>query len=93
MKNYFKNKFAKQKQPVPRQLDEINKTYQYLCAQAGEVRHQLNLKEKQLAELLRALENVNAEATARNKLDNEDTKDATPTKETTAEVVPEVKNG
>lgn len=88
--NFFKNKFAKMKtkQPTPRELSEINKTYQVLCAQTGEVQHQINLKKKELSNLLTALENVNAEANARQKLDAEKASTSdTPAKEVTAEVV------
>lgn len=71
MTNFFKNrgKKAKPANPEPRKLDEINKTYAALCAQAGELEFKIKINTSSLARIYEALENVNAEANARQALD------------------------
>ncbi len=88
--NFFKNKKQKlQPQPaapVPREIEEINKTYTELCARAGQLQYKITVDEEQLAQLNSAIRNVNLEADARAKLDKEAAAKAKPVTE-----VPDVK--
>lgn len=73
MNKFFKNKFAKTstKTAEPRQISEINKDYSNLCAQAGQLETAIRLNKKQLESVYSALENINSEANARSRLDQE----------------------
>lgn len=66
----------KQEPPVPRSMDEIQKTYAELCARSGALQYKIKIEERELGQLNLALENVNAEANARQKLDAEAKKEA-----------------
>lgn len=73
--NFFKGKKIKPQpippQPVPRHMDEINKVYQELCSRAGQLQYKIMADKESLDQLNAAIKNVNYEADARIKLDNE----------------------
>lgn len=61
---------AKQKKlSVPRALEEIQKEYQTICFNAGQVQYQLSVYNQELDTLNKRLFNINNEAAARNKLE------------------------
>lgn len=64
-------------QPVPRAMDEIQKVYAELCARAGALQYRITIEQRELDQLNEALENVNTEANARQKLDSEPKKEET----------------
>lgn len=57
--------------PAPRSMDEIQKVYAELCARAGALQYRITIEKRELDQLNEALENVNSEANARQKLDAE----------------------
>lgn len=57
-----KNKLAVVEAPAPRSLDDINKEYTALCAQAGQKQYQIKCFQEDLDALNRALRAVNEEA-------------------------------
>lgn len=72
MKNPFKRKKDKfPTQPVPRSMEEVQKAYLEQRSQAGEVQYQIHVLNKNLDQINAALESLNYEAAARQKLDKE----------------------
>lgn len=73
------NKFFKSKQqapqvaapvePVPRSMEEINKTYSELCGRAGQLQYGIKIYQEQLDQINSAIKNVAAEGDARKNLD------------------------
>jgi len=87
-KQQAKQQPAPQKNPEPRSLEEINKTYGELCARAGELQYKITVDTDQLKQINEALRNVNYEAAARQTLD----KQAADVKKAEATPEAEVKN-
>lgn len=58
---------------VPRALDEIQKEYQQLCLQTGQLQYQKAIYEKEITSANIRLEAVNNEAAARKQLDAQET--------------------
>jgi len=82
---FFKRKVSMPTQaapPTPRAMDAINKEYSNLCAQAGDVVYKLKRFEESLADLKVRMSQVDAEAGARRKLDEEAAKQAKPQENT-----------
>lgn len=75
MNRFFKGKKpvtqipTEPKQPEPRSMDEIQKVYAELCARAGSLQYKITIEQRDLEQLNKALESINNEAAARQKLD------------------------
>jgi hypothetical protein len=87
MKKSLRNILKKQAQ-APRALVDIQKAYMELANKAGQVQYQVYVYTKELAEVNKALEALNHEGAARQKLDAE-AKDTRPEETKSAEVVQE----
>lgn len=68
---------ASKKLSIPREMSEIQKEFQQLCASAGQTQYQISVFTAELAKLNERLGSVNREAAARNQLDMEAKKAAT----------------
>ena len=66
------------KAPEPRALEELQKEYQSLSAQAANAQYLVFVHSKQLDQINQRLLEVNQEADARNKLDADKPKEETP---------------
>jgi len=76
MTKFFKGKNKKAAEvpteaPVPRQMDEIKKSYEELRNRAGDLQYQAFILKRDLEQINQALVSVNHEAAARQKLDKE----------------------
>jgi hypothetical protein len=73
MTRFFKNKQSKKEvAPAPRSMEEINKDYAAVSAQASQTQYQVYVYTESLAQLNRQMRSLNEEANARQTLDKAD---------------------